>query len=1018
MNKHRLPTAATLLCSLIALLILFVLAQPASLALARTPEIIARAPAASYTVDTLADELDSGCVAGDCSLREAISAANANAGADSITFDASLGIAAITLSVIGSQSEEDGNAYGDLDISDDLTIDGEGRITVDGNGIDRVFHIINGAEATLIGLKITGGYDNYGGGVLNDLSTLTLRNVWITANEATSIVGWGGGGGIDNHRSTLTIENSTIANNTAQRDAGGIFNSGSITILNSTISGNRGGQGVAAYGCGLLSTGTDQEGAGPGASVIMINTTVVENENGSPYTGGICSDGTGAGSAVTLINSLIANNTDSIPSANDNCVTASGGTITAGLDTLVAPGYAHCAAATIDTTASDYLPLGNNGGSTPTHALKETNAAVDWLNIDTDQCPHIDQREYSRDANCDVGAYEFGATSGLHYAIGNLVWADLDGNGVHDAGEAGLSGVTIELCASLDCSDPSDPLATDTSDENGLYGFANLSAGAYYLRFSHAGYAFSPQGVGAPASDSNPDPVTGMTAAVVVPPDNTTVDAGMWPVDYQFNGTTDADSFLVAVNGANVEVWLDGVLRASLRASDLESLTVDGQGGDDSFELQDSAAGVSYTIAGSTGNDIFDINGDITMNLDGGINDDTFNFEASRSFTGTIDGGIGTDWLYLDNTSVNSDASYDLRAESVEGGPLALDYGNIETVEVDFGSRDDTVHVWPSATTAHVVDGGQHATADALHVDAGGVGVNYLQTPGLIAFSGGVRQPITWKNFESLHIFNAPADLAVRYETISAPVAGSVFTYRIYAENNGPSDVTGAIVTGSLPDQATYLSDSRGCGASSLTGAGCALGNITSGASAFIDVTVSIDAEATGTLISEASVFAGANISDANLGNNSETYEIDLLHQAELALTKLIQPEGGAVSVGETITYTLSVDNFGSSYAHNLALTNTLSALANVTINSVTADRGVCTPGIATICTLEQLEPNDAAGGGRWTITIIVTASAAQSLNSVATVRSDASDPELSNNTAEATVEIIAYQIALPLVLR
>jgi hypothetical protein len=56
-------------------------------------------------------------------------------------------------------------------------------------------------------------------------------------------------------------------------------------------------------------------------------------------------------------------------------------------------------------------------------------------------------------------------------SIGDTVWFDADGNGVQDAGEGGIPGVTVTLAGPA--------AATATTDGNGLYGFADLPAGEY-----------------------------------------------------------------------------------------------------------------------------------------------------------------------------------------------------------------------------------------------------------------------------------------------------------------------------------------------------------------------------------------------------------------------------------------------------------------------------------------------------------------------------------------------------------
>ena len=92
--------------------------------------------AAVLTVTKAADTLDGACNA-DCSLREAVAAANARAGADSIV----LGPGVYGLTLPGMY--ENLAATGDLDVSGILTIQGAGANVqaIDGGGASRVFNI-------------------------------------------------------------------------------------------------------------------------------------------------------------------------------------------------------------------------------------------------------------------------------------------------------------------------------------------------------------------------------------------------------------------------------------------------------------------------------------------------------------------------------------------------------------------------------------------------------------------------------------------------------------------------------------------------------------------------------------------------------------------------------------------------------------------------------------------------------------------------------------------------------------
>ena len=115
-------------------------------------------------------------------------------------------------------------------------------------------------------------------------------------------------------------------------------------------------------------------------------------------------------------------------------------------------------------------------------------------------------------------------------SISNLVFDDLNGDGIQDAGEPGIEGVTVTL---LDgAGNPVPGVGPEVTDANGDYIFGDLVEGDYIVVFTApAGRDFSPQDVGDDAADSDADP-DGRTAVISLGAGeiNTTIDAGIAPL--------------------------------------------------------------------------------------------------------------------------------------------------------------------------------------------------------------------------------------------------------------------------------------------------------------------------------------------------------------------------------------------------------------------------------------------------------------------------------------------------------
>lgn len=325
-------------------------------------ELEARHVLAVFTVTNLTDA----AVAPSGSLRDAINQANATAGADTIQFASGL---TGTLPLAAGA--------GNLSITDPLTIIGPGaaNLTIDATAAtSRVFNISDTAgNVTIKALTLTKGNPgggNNGGAIFSEsVGTLTVSDSVITGNQADqgggiyatgdlnvlnstiggagalknqAIAGYGGGiYGLGN----ISITSSTISGNTASQKGGGIYALGTVNILNSTIGGLTTADGNVANG----------NGGGIFGQSVTVQSSAVTGNTSHNRGGGIYSKG-----MLSVQNSTLSGN-----SADD-----SGGGIYGFNVTLTDATIAN------NTANADSGVAGNGGGAFVSNSFKMQNSIV------------------------------------------------------------------------------------------------------------------------------------------------------------------------------------------------------------------------------------------------------------------------------------------------------------------------------------------------------------------------------------------------------------------------------------------------------------------------------------------------------------------------------------------------------------------------------------------------------------------------------------------------------------------
>ncbi len=292
------------------------------LVLAATVGCLVLAPLAGakdYVVTKRTDPVPGACTKSDCSLREAIRAANAHPGLDRILLPSRL-----RYELARPSTGEDGALDGDLDITNSglkIIHPGKGLATIDANGIDRVFNIFVGAPTRLVKLKITGGShassdDGSGGGILT-YANLTVTDSIVTRNRAVGSSGMGGG--IKAAAGKLTILRSTISRNVADDTSGAIdvVNNG-VVIQDSVVTRNRADFAGMSYMYGdgvskiVRSTISKNRSTGEAGALYFSESAGSMTILNSTFSGNVAGTDSGAISArngtMKITNSTVANN--------------------------------------------------------------------------------------------------------------------------------------------------------------------------------------------------------------------------------------------------------------------------------------------------------------------------------------------------------------------------------------------------------------------------------------------------------------------------------------------------------------------------------------------------------------------------------------------------------------------------------------------------------------------------------------------------------------------------------------
>jgi CSLREA domain-containing protein len=401
--------------------------------------MVAVTGAATITVNSTDDSL---ATDGNCTLREAILAANSDTAVDGCAAGSGPDVVVLPAGtyVLTGEADEDAGLTGDLDVTDDLELVGAGAGTLPGAGTritppirispppcgplgcpfaqtDRIFDIdpagagisVRLSEIRLGPFFIEGTTIDEGGAIRNR-GTLDVADSMVLGGAL------GRGGGIFSP-GPLRVERSHVSGRASS--GAGISALGPLEVIDSTITGRAGEDGIISAGGLVTLTRSTVSGEGNGViaagSATLVNSTISGNTGGGIVAAGVVElsnvtvtnnggGGVMAGSVV-LRNTIVAGNTPV------DCAVGS----TTG-DAYNIDGDGSCGLSGTDQPGVVYPrlgPLADNGGATFTHALLDASPAIDAGSPAAPgsggtACEGTDQRGVVRPlgGRCDVGAFE------------------------------------------------------------------------------------------------------------------------------------------------------------------------------------------------------------------------------------------------------------------------------------------------------------------------------------------------------------------------------------------------------------------------------------------------------------------------------------------------------------------------------------------------------------------------------------------------------------------------------------
>jgi uncharacterized repeat protein (TIGR01451 family) len=264
------------------------------------------------------------------------------------------------------------------------------------------------------------------------------------------------------------------------------------------------------------------------------------------------------------------------------------------------------------------------------------------------------------------------------------------------------------------------------------------------------------------------------------------------------------------------------------------------------------------------------------------------------------------------------------------------------------------------------------------------------------------------EDFEETTTGNPNADLSIlKTDDNTNATAGQNYNYTIKVTNPGPFDALNVFVNDTLPIDTTFVSSNvttaNGGADVGATFVEWILNTLTANSMQWIEIEVFVDESVADATILNNTAAVNSTTNDNDLTNNEDFEETSVDADADLSITKSSNPN--PVDAGNSLTYTVMVNNTGPSNAKNVIVTDTLPA--EVSFLSTTGCND--DPNGVPTCSLGDIVAGDSS---QYTISVTVDVEAEGIISNQATVSSDTPDSQSNNNLINVPVTVIPKCVA------